>query len=156
MPLLIRNIGKKLFLQLEQYNTLTGISTGVVKPNSSLDPDYIPPFDSPSCPTTEERVETTTTTTTSTSTTTTTLPGGYYYIAKKSICGVPCGTFLPGTFIIRSSTPLTEVWYSDGIHAYTFNSVSWINSLTTPQIYDIDFSTPFGTSNASCEIACYG
>lgn len=63
MPYIIRSTGKKFYQTLEQYNANTGISTGVVKDNIDTDPDYIPPFDSPSCPTTEERVEDTTTTT---------------------------------------------------------------------------------------------
>lgn len=63
MPYIIRTIGKKFYQQLEQFNLETGMSTGFTKPNLPTDPDYIPPFDSPSCPTTEIRVDETTTTT---------------------------------------------------------------------------------------------
>lgn len=55
MPYIIRHVGKKFYQNLEQYNINTGISVGVVKPNVDTDVDYIPPFDSPSCPTTEDR-----------------------------------------------------------------------------------------------------
>lgn len=64
MPYIVKITGKKFFQFLERYNINTGISTGEVKPNIISDPDYIPPFDSPSCPSTEERIEETTTTTT--------------------------------------------------------------------------------------------
>lgn len=73
MPWLIRHTGKKRFLQLEQYNVLTGIATGEYKDNDLGDPDYIAPFDSPSCPNFDEHFETTTTTTIEVTTTTTIL-----------------------------------------------------------------------------------
>jgi len=45
------NTGFKSFATLEQYNVGTGVATGVTKPNSPSDPDYVPPvLDVTSCP----------------------------------------------------------------------------------------------------------
>ena len=75
------NTGFKKYTILEQYNLDTGQLTGITKPNSPLDPDYINNvFDTISCPITTSTTSTTTTTTststttTSTTTTTTTTP----------------------------------------------------------------------------------
>ena len=60
----------KQYLHLIEIDISTGLPTGNTKPNSPLDPDYIPPVvDLLTCP-----LPTTTTTTTSTTTTTTTVP----------------------------------------------------------------------------------
>lgn len=72
------NTGYKKYNILEQYNLDTGQLTGITKPNSPLDPDYIAPvYDIIACPigtstTTTTTTSTTTTSTTSTTTTTTT------------------------------------------------------------------------------------
>lgn len=45
------NTGFKIFQNLQQYDTITGLPTGVIKPNVSTDPDYIEPiYDINSCP----------------------------------------------------------------------------------------------------------
>lgn len=51
MPTLTRYTGKLKYALLEQYDLDTGIATGITKPNVIGDPDYIPPQDSPLCPT---------------------------------------------------------------------------------------------------------
>lgn len=48
---LVKHTGQKVFSTLEQYNVLTGLATGVTKPNVDTDPDYIPPDESSDCPT---------------------------------------------------------------------------------------------------------
>lgn len=63
------NNGYKKYTTLIQVNSITGVPTGLSKPNYPLDPNYIEPvFDTNTCP----MSTTTTTTSTSTSTTTTT------------------------------------------------------------------------------------
>lgn len=43
--------GKLVYSTLTEYDTFTGLPTGLTKPNSVGDPDYVPPiFDSVSCP----------------------------------------------------------------------------------------------------------
>lgn len=45
------NTGKKHYALLVQYSAATGLPTGVVKPNSPADPDYVAPVDDPvNCP----------------------------------------------------------------------------------------------------------
>lgn len=74
------NTGYKKYNWLIQINGSTGLPTGNRKPNTPLDPDYIPnAYDPISCPlptttTTSTTTSTSTTSTTSTTTTTTTEP----------------------------------------------------------------------------------
>jgi len=45
------NTGKKGYQTLEQYDVATGLATGLTKPNTPGDPDYVPPVtDLVSCP----------------------------------------------------------------------------------------------------------
>ena len=51
MPNITIYTGLLTYELLEQYDLDTGISTGVVKPNISTDPDFIPGLVSDQCPT---------------------------------------------------------------------------------------------------------
>lgn len=45
------NTGYKAYAKLEQYDTLTGVATGITKSNISTDPDYVAPvYDTSMCP----------------------------------------------------------------------------------------------------------
>ena len=79
----MENTGLFIYTNLIEIDAVTGLPTGITKPNVPSDPDYIAPFVSLDCPlstttTTTTPVPTTTTTTTTTpvptTTTTTTTP----------------------------------------------------------------------------------
>lgn len=148
------NSGFKKYNTLIQVNSLL-VPTGMTKPNSPLDPDYIPPsYDITSCP-----LPTTTSTTT-----TTTLPSFLFNGANSSVFNNILTRLLRSsdlTEIVRftlpnDSTPLTESYLSSSETSFIVD-VYFAAGLynTTIQVYEgaiLVFSTDYTAGETHIEI----